>query len=225
MYRNKTISIVIPCYNEEEGVRHLISKMPTLVDEVIIVDNDSTDNTAQVAKEMGATVVEEKIKGYGRAYKCGFRHAQGDVIITMDGDGTYPPESIALLLYILFEEDVDFISARRWRSRSQKDKSPIRMLGNFILSTAMAVLFFCYVIDSQSGMWVFKRDILPKMNLTSNGMALSEEIKIEAFSDKNILALEIPIYYGERIGKSKLNLWRDGFSNLFFLFKKRIGLV
>ncbi len=102
MYKNKTISIVIPCYNEEEGVRHLISKMPTLVDEVIIVDNGSTDNTAQVAKEMGATVVEEKIKGYGSAYKCGFRHAQGDIIITMDGDGTYPPESITLLLYILF---------------------------------------------------------------------------------------------------------------------------
>ena len=63
------------------------------------------------------------------------------------------------------------------------------------------------------------------MNLTSNGMALSEEVKIEAFSNRNILALEIPIYYGERIGKSKLNLWRDGFSNLFFLLKKRIGLV
>ena len=89
----------------------------------------------------------------------------------------------------------------------------------------MAALFFCYIIDSQSGMWVFKRDVLKKMKLTSNGMALSEEIKIEAFLNRNILALEIPIYYGERIGRSKLNLWRDGFTNLIFLFKKRIGLV
>ena len=94
------------------------------MDEVLIVDNASTDNTARVARELGARVVEEKMKGYGRAYKTGFKNATGDIIITMDGDGTYPPESITLLLYILFEEDVDFISARRWRSKSLQRKSP-----------------------------------------------------------------------------------------------------
>ena len=103
MYRDKTISLVIPCYNEEEGLRQLLPKIPAIVDEVLIVDNASTDNTARVARELGARVVEEKIKGYGRAYKTGFKNATGDIIITMDGDGTYPPESITLLLYILFE--------------------------------------------------------------------------------------------------------------------------
>ena len=225
MYRDKTISLVIPCYNEEEGLRHLLPKIPDVVDEVLIVDNASTDSTARVARELGARVVEEKIKGYGRAYKSGFMHATGDIIITMDGDGTYPPESITLLLYILFEEDVDFISALRWRSKSLKSKSPIRIFGNIILSFTMAVLYFCFVVDSQTGMWVFKKTILSKIKLTSNGMALSEEIKIEAFSNKNIKALEIPIYNGERVGTSKLNLWRDGILNLLFLFKKRFGLV
>ena len=225
MYRDKTISLVIPCYNEEEGLRQLLPKIPAIVDEVLIVDNASTDNTARVARELGARVVEEKIKGYGRAYKTGFKNATGDIIITMDGDGTYPPESIALLLYILFEEDVDFISARRWRSKSLQRKSPIRIFGNIILSFTMAALYLCYVVDSQSGMWVFKRTVLPNLKLSSDGMALSEEIKIEAFSNKNIKTLEIPIYYGERVGTSKLNIWRDGILNLLFLFKKRLGFV
>jgi hypothetical protein len=225
MYRDKTISLVIPCYNEEEGLRQLLPKIPDIVDEVLIVDNASTDNTARVARELGARVVEEKMKGYGRAYKTGFKNATGDIIITMDGDGTYPPESIALLLYILFEEDVDFVSARRWRSKSLQRKSPIRIFGNIILSFTMAALYLCYVVDSQSGMWVFKRTVLPNLKLSSDGMALSEEIKIEAFSNKNIKTLEIPIYYGERVGTSKLNIWRDGILNLLFLFKKRFGLA
>ena len=225
MYRDKTISLVIPCYNEEEGLRQLLPKIPDIVDEVLIVNNASTDNTASVARELGARVVEEKKKGYGRAYKTGFKNATGDIIITMDGDGTYPPESITLLLYILFEEAVDFISARRWRSKSLQRKSPVRIFGNIILSFTMAALYLCYVVDSQSGMWVFKKIILSDLKLTSDGMALSEEIKIEAFSNKNIKALEIPIYYGERIGSSKLNLWRDGILNLLFLFKKRLGFV
>ena len=225
MYRDKTISLVIPCYNEEEGLRQLLPKIPDIVDEVLIVDNASTDNTARVARELGARVVEEKIKGYGRAYKTGFKNATGDIIITMDGDGTYPPESITLLLYILFEEDVDFISARRWRSKSLQRKSPIRIFGNIILSFTMAALYLCYIVDSQSGMWVFKKKILPNLKLSSDGMALSEEIKIEAFANKNIKTLEIPIYYGERVGTSKLNIWRDGIFNLLFLFKKRLGFV
>lgn len=225
MYRDKTISLVIPCYNEEEGLRQLLPKIPDIVDEVLIVDNASTDNTARVARELGARVVEEKMKGYGRAYKTGFKNATGDIIITMDGDGTYPPESITLLLYILFEEDVDFISARRWRSKSLQRKSPIRIFGNIILSFTMAALYLCYIVDSQSGMWVFKKNVLPNLKLSSDGMALSEEIKIEAFANKNIKTLEIPIYYGERVGTSKLNIWRDGILNLLFLFKKRLGFV
>jgi hypothetical protein len=225
MYRDKAISLVIPCFNEEEGLRQLLPKIPDIVDEVLIVDNASTDNTARVARELGARVVEEKMKGYGRAYKTGFKNATGDIIITMDGDGTYPPESITLLLYILFEEDVDFISARRWRSKSLQRKSPIRIFGNIILSFTMAALYLCYIVDSQSGMWVFKKNILPNLKLSSDGMALSEEIKIEAFANKNIKTLEIPIYYGERVGTSKLNIWRDGILNLLFLFKKRLGFV
>jgi len=224
MYRGKHISVVIPCHNEEVGIRSVMEQMPSLVDEVVVVDNCSTDNTSKVASELGARVIFEGRKGYGRAYKTGFAAARGDVIVTMDGDGTYPPDSIPLLLYVLFEEGVDFISARRWYSRNGETKKPIRLLGNAVLSGTMMILFMKFLVDSQSGMWVFKREILPKLRLTSDGMALSEEIKVEAFCNPSIRAVEMPIYYGERIGESKLNLWRDGFANLFFLFKKRFRM-
>lgn len=224
MYKDKKISLVTPCYNEEEGIRVILEKMPDMVDEVVVVDNNCTDNTVEVAKSFGKriVVIREEKKGYGIAYKTGFKTATGDVIITMDADGTYPPESIPLLLYILFEEDVDFITARRWRSKSGESKSFLRVFGNIILSTVLAALFFRVIVDSQSGMWVFKKEVLAKVKLTSNGMALSQELKIEAFTNRTIEAIEIPIYYGQRVGESKLNLWSDGFSNLLFLFKKRI---
>jgi dolichol-phosphate hexosyltransferase len=224
MYRGKRISVVIPCHNEEDGIHAVLEQMPAIVDEVVVVDNASTDRTAEVAAAAGARVVPEPRKGYGRAYKTGFAAARGDIIVTMDGDGTYPPDSIPLLLYVLVEERVDFMSARRWRSRSGESKSPIRLLGNAILSGATMALFFKFIIDSQSGMWVFRRDILKRVDPRSDGMALSEEIKILAFTHPDLSCLEMPIYYGERIGESKLNLWRDGFANLFFLAKMRLTL-
>jgi glycosyltransferase involved in cell wall biosynthesis len=224
MYRGKRISVVIPCHNEEEGIVAVLAQMPAIVDEVVVVDNCSTDATARVATEHGARVISETRKGYGYAHKAGYAAARGDIIVTMDGDGTYPPDSVPLLLYVMLEEKVDFITARRWYSKNGGTKSPVRLLGNAVLSGTMMALYFKFVVDSQSGMWLFKKEILADLDLTSNGMALSEEIKIEAFTHPSVRAIEIPIYYGERIGESKLNIWRDGFYNLFFLVKKRFML-
>jgi len=96
-------------------------------------------------------------------------------------------------------------------------------IGNFVLSAAMSVLFFRWVSDSQSGMWVFKRDALSKMRLRSDGMAFSEEIKIEAIRNRAIGFREIFINYSNRIGEKKLQPWRDGIQNIAFLFRKRFA--
>ena len=224
MFRGKRISVVIPCYNEEEGIRGVIEQMPPIVDEILVVDNASTDRTAEVARDLGARVVHEGRKGYGRAYRTGFEKARGDIIVTMDGDCTYPPDSIPLLLHVLIEEKIDFMTARRWRSKNDKSKSALRLLGNAILSSATMILYRKFLIDSQSGMWIFRKDILQKMQPESDGMALSQELKILAFTHPDIVCLEMPIYYGDRVGESKLNLWKDGFGNLVHLFKLRMTL-
>jgi hypothetical protein len=97
----------------------------------------------------------------------------------------------------------------------------LNKLGNLILSLAMSILFLRWVRDSQSGMWVFRRAILERMKLESDGMSFSEEIKIEALRDSQIRFGEISIMYSSRLGETKLNLWHDGFANLAFLVKKR----
>ena len=90
MHRGLKISVVIPCYNEQDGIRHTIGMLPPCVDEIVVVDNNSTDQTGEVAKSLGARVVFEGRKGYGAAYKAGLPAARGDVTVTLDGDGTYP---------------------------------------------------------------------------------------------------------------------------------------
>ncbi|MBC7237015.1 MAG: glycosyltransferase family 2 protein, partial [Chloroflexi bacterium] len=210
-----------PCYNEESGIALTLGDMPAIVDEVIVVDNNSRDRTAEVARSLGAVVIHEPVQGYGAAYKRGFRTAKGDIIVTMDGDGTYPRNFIPVLLDVLIDEDLDFITCDRTGHKSRGSGTALRVFGNWVLGVVQALLFGHYISDSQSGMWVFRRSILSLIELTSDGMALSEEIKIEAFSHPDIEARELPIYYRARVGESKLNVWKDGFRNLLFLFRKR----
>ena len=222
MYHEQRITVIIPCLNEEQGIEQVLSRMPKLVDQVIVVDNGSTDRTADVAVSFGAEVIREHVRGYGRAYKRGFAAATGDVIITLDGDHSYPPEAISYLLEAFKHLQVDFLNALRFPVRDKEAMSFKHKMGNLILSLATSILYFRWMRDSQSGMWVFRRSILAKMKLESDGMAFSEEIKIEALKSGARFE-EISILYTSRLGEIKLNPWRDGLYNLWFLLKKRFS--
>ena len=211
----------MPCLNEEQGIEQILRLMPDYVDEVIVVDNGSTDRTAAVAESFGARVIREDVRGYGRSYKKGFAHATGDLIVTLDGDHSYPVDAISYLLEAFLHLQVDFLNASRFPVRDARAMSLKHKLGNLVLSLAMSVLYFHWVRDSQSGMWVLRREIVPLMRLESDSMAFSEEIKIEALKNARIRFGEISIQYSSRLGEIKLNPWRDGFYNLMFLFRKR----
>jgi glycosyltransferase involved in cell wall biosynthesis len=223
MYKGQKITVIIPCLNEEQGIESVLRRMPEFVDEVIVVDNGSTDRTSDVARSFGAQVIRENVRGYGRSYKTGFASATGDLIITLDGDHSYPPDAISYLLEAFLHLDVDFLNASRFPVRDRNAMSFKHKLGNLVLSFAMSILYFRWVRDSQSGMWVFRRSIIAGMNLTSDGMAFSEEIKIEALKSNRVRFAEISIQYTSRLGEIKLNPWRDGFYNLWFLLKKRFS--
>ncbi|HEY6195922.1 MAG TPA: glycosyltransferase family 2 protein [Candidatus Eisenbacteria bacterium] len=224
MHQNLKLSLVIPCYNEEEGVREVIGRCPREIDEIVVVDNNSTDRTAEVARSLGAVVVSERKPGYGAAYKAGLRAATGDVVVTLDGDGTYPPEAIPGLVDTLVEKRWDFLSACRFPLADRRAMSFTNRFGNWVLTATAMALFWQPIRDSQSGMWVFKRALLDRLRVTSDGMPFSQEIKLEAilrgfrFGEKHIA-------YGARIGEVKLQKWRDGWLNLSFLFRKRFGLL
>jgi dolichol-phosphate hexosyltransferase len=221
MYKGQSITVVIPCLNEEQGIEGVLRAMPDFVDETIVVDNNSSDRTSDVAASLGAKVIREDVRGYGRSYKRGFAVATGDLIVTLDGDHSYPVDAISYLLEAFLHLNIDFLNASRFPVRDERAMSFKNKFGNLVLSLAMTLLFFRWVRDSQSGMWVFRRSILKEMKLESDGMSFSEEIKIEALLSRNIRFGEISIQYSSRLGETKLNAWRDGFQNLVFLAKKR----
>src|SRR2546428_5031580 len=157
MYKSLRVTVVIPCLNEEEGIQEVLREVPSFVDEIIVVDNGSTDRTAVVAREMGARVVSELHRGYGRAYKKGFSQATGDIIVTLDGDHSYPVDALSYLLEAFLHSKVKFLSASRLPLLSSESMALKNYIGNRILSLSMSILFQYWVQDSQSGMWVFAR--------------------------------------------------------------------
>ena len=223
MYKGQKITVIIPCLNEEQGIEQILKRMPDFVDETVVVDNNSTDRTPEVARAFGAKVIREEVRGYGRSYKRGFASATGDVIVTLDGDHSYPVDALSYLLEAFLHLEVDFLNASRFPVRDPLAMTFKHKFGNLVLSLAMSILYFRWVRDSQSGMWVFRRKILEGMRLESDGMAFSEEIKIEALKNPGIRFGEISIQYSSRLGEMKLSPWRDGFANLWFLVKKRFS--
>ena len=167
VYKSQRITVITPCLNEEQGIEQVLRRMPDFVDQVIVVDNGSTDRTSDIARSFGAEVIREPVRGYGRSYKRGFASATGDIIITLDGDHSYPPDAISYLLEALLHLDVDFLNASRFPVRDPKAMSMKHRIGNWVLSLAMSLLYFRWVRDSQSGMWVFRRSILEHMHLES----------------------------------------------------------
>jgi len=224
MYKDRKISLTIPCYNEEAGLTAIFKKIPNIFDEVIVVDNNCTDNTVQVAKTFGAKIFFEGKRGYGWAHQAGFAAALGDIVVTMDGGDSYPLQEIEPLIKKLIDDDLDFISGCRFPLRSERSMSFLNRLGNFILTIFFRILTGRFIRDSQSGLWIFKKEILQKIKPKNGGMPFSEEIKMEIILNRNIKFKEIPINYFNRIGEVKLRKWKDGWECLIFLFKKRMDI-
>ena len=227
------VSVILPTLNEEKGVGKTIDsinmdyfKKNKWNLEIMIVDGDSKDKTQKIAKSKGAKIIVEKRKGYGRAYKTGMTQASGDIIITGDADATYPFDRIHKYIQQLIDENLDFITTDRFAELKHGSMSIKHYFGNFILATVLRVLFFINLRDSQSGMWIFRKEALKKIQPLEefdDGMPFSEEIKIEMFSNKSIKTKEIPSALYAREGDVKLQSFTDGLKNLKFLFKKRVN--
>ena len=216
------VSVVIPTINEENTIGTVISQLKRIDNvEIVVVDTNSTDRTREIAREMGAVVLEQPERGYGLAFKTGFRHCTGDIYVGLDGDATYPADAVKPLVDLLEINGVDFISCDRMTLRNEVNYTMLHFVGNSVLNLFIRILFRYRMVDSQSGMWVFRSKLYPRMRHLSNGMAFSQDLKIEAF--KLGLFVEIPVKYGVRVTKPKLRTWSDGFRNLAHIFIKRVS--
>ncbi len=240
------VTLVVPTLNEAPSIAHVIRLFRTAATEanatlyaadpveweVLVVDGASTDGTAAIAEAEGARVIIERRRGYGRAYRTGFAAARGEVIATSDGDATYPVETVPGLVRKLLDEKIDFLTGNRMAYLDRTAMTTEHRIGNRVLNSFVRVAFHSYLggvaggllEDSQSGFWVFRRSLLDRVHLTQDGMAFSEELKIEAIV-RGARFLEVPIRYRERWGPPKLSSWRDGVQNLLFLSRKRFEVA
>lgn len=223
MKNGYSIGLIMPCYNEEEGLKIMLPKIPELIDEVIIVDNNSTDETANIAKSYGCTVIQEKKQGYGAAYKRGFRYNNNDIAVTMDADDTYPLEEIEKNLMYLIHTESDFLNCSRFPLKNEESMYLTNKIGNKILTLESQLLFGYDLLDSQSGMVIFKKEIFDFIFPKSDEMALCQELKLLALMNDNIKFNESHINYKARIGEVKLNKWRDGLDNMCQMLKMRFS--
>lgn len=222
------VTIVIPALNEEKGIGPVIKEIPIkkleqlgYETEILVIDNGSTDKTPRIARESGANVIIQPIRGYGNAYKAGFANATGDIIATGDADLTYPFSILPKVIKKMEKENLDFINTDRLTRLNPKVMVWTHQIGNWMLTTICKVLFGLPFKDSQSGMWIFKRRIWKKLRVESSGMPFSQELKIEAFM-QGYRCHEVAINYRSRTGKVKNNTIRDGIGNILHLFKKRV---
>lgn len=239
-------TLVVPTLNEEASIGHVLRSFRAATEaanprlfpkdplewEVLVVDGRSTDRTVERAEAEGARVVRESRPGYGRAYQSGLAAATGEVIATADGDATYPVEEVPRLVRMLFDEGLDFLSTDRLARVDRRAMTTEHRIGNWVLNAFVRVAYNHFfekvpggtMRDSQSGMWVFRRSILPALKLTQDGMPFSEELKLEVVL-RGFRFREVPIDYKERWGAPKLSSWRDGRRNLQFLFEKRLAVA
>jgi glycosyltransferase involved in cell wall biosynthesis len=213
------LSVVIPAYNEENGIKEIADRVlavgPALktvgVDqlELLVVDDGSKDRTAEVAQSIaGVSLIRHpKNKGYGAALKTGFSRASGELIGFLDADGTYPPEHFPNLCKSALNGSELVIGSRM---AGEESKMPItRRVGNYFFANLLSILGRQKVTDSASGMRVFKREILEQIYPLPDGLNLTPVMSTRALHE-GIKIVEVPIPYSERVGRSKLSVIRDG---------------
>ncbi len=220
--------MVIPTMNEEGSIGAVIDEVRTALAggdvEILIVDTDSRDRTREIATARGGRVVPEPRRGYGRAYKTGFAAASGDYVLTLDADLTYPANRFPDFLAALEGDRADFVAGERMSRITPEAMTDMHRLGNRLLNLAFGFLYRRPIRDSQSGMWAFRRDLLPRLRVVHDGMGFSEEIKSEVLH-AGFRYLEVPIDYRARIGEKKIRSVRDAADNMVWLFRKRFGWV
>jgi glycosyltransferase involved in cell wall biosynthesis len=227
MIRGKSISLVIPCRNEEQAISALLKRVPKYVDEVIVVDNNSSDKTRQVARSHGAKVLKETRQvngiGYGFAHQRGMAEASGDFVITMDGDNTYPLTEIRSVILNMEKNQLDFISCNRFPLKNSEVISKVRQFGVKILNTQVNVLYNYPIQDILSGMWAVRSAAIEKLNLKQGGWNFSPEIKLAALIHPDIKFSEFHIHHHYRDnGESKQKIWLTGFDHLLYILLRRL---
>ena len=218
------MTAVIPTLNEAENLPHVLRRLPSSINEVIVVDGHSTDATVEVAQELrpDARVVLQDKQGKGNALACGFAAARGDIIVTVDADGSTDPAEIPSFIAPLID-GADFVKGSRYMDGGgSADITMVRSAGNRALGAGVNLLFGTKYTDLCYGYNAFWRSCLPRLHVTCDGFEVETVINVRA-AKAGLDVVEVPSFERDRIhGLSNLNAWRDGWRVLRAIVRERV---
>ena len=203
------IKVIIPAYNEESAIANVIAEIPNCVDEIIVISNNSTDKTEEVAKNAGATVLLETKKGYGYACLKGMEYISNldikpDIIVFLDGDYSDYPEELTKLVAPIIHENIDFvIGARVSNLRESGSMTPQQVFGNWLATFLMKVFFKAKYTDL-GPFRAIKYSKLLQLNMEDKTYGWTVEMQLKVLKEK-MTYVEIPVRYKNRIGVSKVS--------------------
>jgi len=203
------IKVIIPAFNEEDSIKHVINDIPDIVDEVIVVSNNSTDNTEKNAKGSGATVLVEPQKGYGYACLKGMdyiaqQEKKAGIIVFLDGDYSDYPEELVKIVNPIIEDDVDFVVGARVKELREKGSMTLpQIFGNW-LATSLMRLFFRSTFTDLGPFRAIKYSKLLDLKMEDKTYGWTVEMQLKALKQK-FTYREIPVNYRNRIGVSKVS--------------------
>ncbi len=204
------VKVIIPAFNEENGVGQVIQEIPKeWVSEIVVVNNASTDNTERVAKEAGATVLRETIAGYGRACLKGIEYLknsnpQPDIVVFLDADHSDYPEEIPLLLKPILENDVVMvIGSRALGNKERGSMTPQQIFGNW-LATRLLKVFYNVTFTDLGPFRAIKFASLLELDMEDKTYGWTVEMQLKA-AKKKMKCAEVPVRYRKRIGFSKIS--------------------
>ncbi|MEO9478466.1 MAG: glycosyltransferase family 2 protein [Maribacter dokdonensis] len=203
------IKVIIPAFNEADSIAHVINELPKTVSEIIVVNNNSTDDTVKNAKAAGATVLTENKKGYGYACLYGLDYVakkskQPDIIVFIDGDYSDYPEELDKVVAPILENDIDFVVGAREKSlREEGSMTPQQVFGNW-LATFLMRLFFGAKFTDLGPFRAIKYEKLKELNMEDKTYGWTVEMQLKVLK-KKMTYTEVPVRYKRRIGISKVS--------------------
>ncbi|HWQ96169.1 MAG TPA: glycosyltransferase family 2 protein [Candidatus Methylomirabilis sp.] len=220
--QKKTVSIVMPTINEAGNIKEVFSNIPEFVDEIIVVDGNSTDGTREeiIKFRKHTKIINEKPSGKGAAVKTGFKTATGDLIIMMDADGSHNPREITGLLEPVLNGYDVAKGSRLLQGGGSADFTLFRKLGNKIFVSIVNILYGSKYTDLCYGYRAFKKEALERIYCSSNGFEIETEQSI-LMKKAGLKIKEVPSFEEKRKnGNSNLNALRDGYRILKVIVKE-----
>lgn len=204
-----SVTVVIPTLNEERGIGEVVESFKNLGFDVLVIDGNSKDRTREIAKEKGAKVVLQTGKGKGNAIAEAFKLVNSEIVVLVDGDGSYPAEEVWKLIEPIEKGTADHVVGNRFAKYEKGAFTRLNFLGNKLINLFFRFAYGVDLTDILSGYRAIKKEVYKSIEIKKSGFEVEAELTVETLA-RGFRIAEVPISYKKREGKTKLRPIRDG---------------